>query len=252
MIRPCRAVSPTGAGLDEDREPAEESGQSVALSRKGCPARGQRSKPRPVCFVARSRSLLEGLSYSVEPTLALTLRSLALCLWTPASQREVNSLGHLLHLPAPSRRRARRGEREARASDTETNRTPRGCSAWFLELFQGAEWARPLGASSFGGTRCRGMQSSAFVRLAAEVERLAREIQVRSGRFVSVRRFDLASLPCPHGARGRSMEGGRKPRSADSPPQGEGMLPSSQRPPRPPGRVLLQRPVAYYMSIAIL
>jgi hypothetical protein len=45
--------------------------------------------------------LLEGSSYSVELALGLTLRPLAFCLATHASQWEVSSLGHLLRLPAP-------------------------------------------------------------------------------------------------------------------------------------------------------
>ena len=90
--------------------------------------------------------MLEGLSYPVELSVAVTLPSLAflaLCLATRAPQREVDSLGHLLHLLAPLNDGPER-EREIRAGDLRTNCTPRGRSAqnWArgaYESFEGEE-----------------------------------------------------------------------------------------------------------------
>ena len=74
---------------------------SGALSREGRPSSLQRIEPRPGRSIARSGALLEGFRYPVELALALTIRSLAFGLAAATSQWEVDSLAHLLHLPAP-------------------------------------------------------------------------------------------------------------------------------------------------------
>src|SRR5829696_2960889 len=78
--------------------------RSLATSRKWGAPRGERPTPGPVRAVARARAPLERLGHAAKlaPALReLAIRLLSLELATVASQREVESLWHLRHLPAP-------------------------------------------------------------------------------------------------------------------------------------------------------
>ncbi len=113
---------------------------SGALSREGRPSSLQRIEPRPSRSIARSGAPLEGFRYPVELALALTIRSLAFGLAAATSQWEVDSLVHLLHLPAPlngSPERERGRPKRAVVRPTLLLAVARG---WDLDGCSGGSW----------------------------------------------------------------------------------------------------------------